>query len=245
MTQTQIYEMLIIFISSIIVVQYIYFRAQRKVISKRHNLIVKQMELQKNYIIHMVKGDKKMKKFRHDFNSHVNMLTQYSQKGEFDKLNNYLKRMTDESALGICKGYTGNLEVDTIIYSLSDKLEASEIELNTQGKLPMELDIEQYDVCSLVQNLLKNAIEACEKIGDKDKRNISLRVGVHNRRLFLSILNPTKDKMVMKDNKIKTTKKCKKEHGLGTQIIYDIVKKYNGDIQINNNENYVEIEIIV
>ena len=87
-----------------------------------------------------------------------------------------------------------------------------QIPMDIQIVLPPHLSIPDHHLCSLVANLLDNAIEASRKIEDP-KIVIEMK------------MDPS---MQDKALTIRTTKADKKQHGLGRQIIDDIVRRYNG-----------------
>ena len=82
------------------------------------------------------------------------------------------------------------------------------------------LSIPDHHLCSLVANLLDNAIEASRKIEDP---KIVIEMKMVKDYLSLTIRNKMDPSLT-----IRTTKADKKQHGLGRQIIDDIVRRYNG-----------------
>lgn len=87
------------------------------------------------------------------------------------------------------------------------------------------LSIPDHHLCSLVANLLDNAIEASRKIEDP---KIVIEMKMVKDYLSLTIRNKMDPSMQDKALTIRTTKADKKQHGLGRQIIDDIVRRYNG-----------------
>ena len=97
--------------------------------------------------------------------------------------------------------------------------------MDIQIVLPPHLSIPDHHLCSLVANLLDNAIEASKKIEDQ---KIVIEMKMVKDYLSLTIRNKMDPSMQDKALTIRTTKADKKQHGLGRQIIYDIVRRYNG-----------------
>ena len=100
-----------------------------------------------------------------------------------------------------------------------------------------------HDLCSLVYNLLKNAVEACKKIEDRDKRLIFLEVGIYNDSLFLRIKNTVHEDIETNNYESETTKTDILNHGFGTKIVKDIVKKYDGFLESSCNQKWFKVEI--
>lgn len=97
--------------------------------------------------------------------------------------------------------------------------------MDIQIVLPPHLSIPDHHLCSLVANLLDNAIEASRKIEDP---KIVIEMKMVKDYLSLTIRNKMDPSMQDKALTIRTTKADKKQHGLGRQIIDDIVRRYNG-----------------
>ena len=75
------------------------------------------------------------------------------------------------------------------------------------------LTISEEDIVTLLGNLLDNAIEACEKLAEH--KVIQFKMVLEEQQLVLSIRNPVKDAVQIKDNKIVTSKRDKSQHGIG------------------------------
>ncbi|MBS1317855.1 MAG: GHKL domain-containing protein [Lachnospiraceae bacterium] len=100
-----------------------------------------------------------------------------------------------------------------------------QIPMDIQIVLPPHLSIPDHLLCSLVANLLDNAIEASIKIKDP---KIVIEMKMVKDYLSLTIRNKMNPSMQNTALTIRTTKADKKQHGLGRQIIDDIVLRYNG-----------------
>lgn len=99
------------------------------------------------------------------------------------------------------------------------------------------------DVFTLFGNVLDNAIEAVEKIEDKNKRVISLTSDFKNNYLTIRVDNYFINDLKIENNTIETSKSDKAYHGFGTKSIKYIVEKYNGNL-ILKTENDIFILVM-
>ncbi len=227
----------------IVTVWQIHSSSRMNKLQQQKLLVEKQMELQKEYYIQLIKQDKKMRKFRHDFNAHMMVLNQYCNEQNNKNIKEYLDEIVKETEVDEAKVYTGNTEVDAIINSMTPNMDALGIDFHTRGCIPRNTDVSAYEMCSLVYNLLKNAVEACEKIEDINNRKIRFEVGTYNENLFMSVRNTVQSDIKTNDYNMRTTKKNKDEHGIGTNIVKDIVYKYKGRLNSACEQNWFIVEV--
>lgn len=100
--------------------------------------------------------------------------------------------------------------------------------------------------CTIISNLLNNAIEACEKIQD-DKRIIEFEIAGYNSQIFISVCNSyDMESIINQKQKFITTKEDKLNHGIGLENVRRTVKKYDGDMRIfQENERFIVTSLIV
>lgn len=103
--------------------------------------------------------------------------------------------------------------------------------------------ISELDLITLYENLLDNAIEACEKI---EKPYISCITKQNEKNmLHIEIKNSKNEASHPIDNNFSSTKKDKSLHGNGIYIIKNLVSKYNGNINFSDRINEFIINILL
>lgn len=162
---------------------------------------------------------------RHDTKNHFACMDRLLSQNKYDALKEYFYSLSKEIYALDNQIETGNEIVNQVInikYAMAHK---HQIPMDIQIVLPPHLSIPDHHLCSLVANLLDNAIEASRKIEDP---KIVIEMKMVKDYLSLTIRNKMDPSMQDKALTIRTTKADKKQHGLGRQIIYDIVRRYNG-----------------
>lgn len=191
-----------------------------------------------------VKTYQDLKAFRHDFVNHVNVVKLYLQMGMVDESINYIDKLSefvDES--GISTKITGNLEIDMLMSSKIQKLYEIGCKIDISSNLTAQLKLDIFDVVSILGNLLDNCYEAL--INTKEKR-LSLDINVIYDTLYVSIVNTHNNKMLKCGDDILTTKTVDaKDHGIGIKSIKNCVKKHNGKMVIEYDENEFITEISI
>ena len=80
------------------------------------------------------------------------------------------------------------------------------------------------ELCSLFANTLDNAIEACVKIKDREKRRITLKARSVNGHFSYEIVNAKENKVTERNGSFETDKEDKGSHGIGLWNVRQIVQ---------------------
>lgn len=201
------------------------------------------LELQAEHFQQLMAQDEKMRKFRHDMNSHINMLKFYCENEKYLELKNYFNKVIEESAVYDVAVYTRNRSVDAVIAPLAQLAQEKNIVMEWKGILPEKTEVALYDLCTILSNLLKNAIEACEKIPPEKERKIVAKVGNYNNQIYMAIRNTVAEKVIIENDKLVTTKKDKLNHGIGIRNVEEAVEKYDGTIFYQYENGWFEVDI--
>ena len=138
---------------------------------------------------------------------------------QYVKLKHNMQETIINNKLTVC----GRENINIQTYDVSD------IETELYG-------ISEQEMCTIISNLLDNAIESCIKYnGDKF---ISLKILHEKEYILINVINTTSNtKVNYNGSALKTSKEDKENHGLGTQIINDIAYKYNGNVKYEIVDN--------
>ena len=208
-------------------------------LQERNTMNEKYMELQKEYYDQLLNQDEKMRRFRHDMNAHIQILKAYCDQQETGKIKDYLETIMDESAIYAFRKYTNNWAVDAVLHSLVSEAEGRKIQINFQGHLPKKTKVEDYDLCTIIYNLMKNAIEASEQIEDASRRSIQIEMGAYDLQVYILIKNQVDRSNVS----LLTAKEDQKNHGLGLGNVKRAVEKYNGCFHVEFEDGWFSAEV--
>ena len=98
------------------------------------------------------------------------------------------------------------------------------IQLDIQSSLPESLPIDSVDLCTVISNLLDNAIDACVV---QDFPKISLSIQQAESYIHIQCVNTVTFDVCKENPGLRTTKQSG-YHGIGLQIVRRIVEKYDG-----------------
>ncbi len=169
-----------------------------------------------------------VRRVKHDTMLHINVCNMLYTQGEYQRLGEYLQKLqTDGQAIAPLQ-YSNNLMIDYLVMSLSRKAEQKQISLQTDIAVLPELEISDSDLCSLLNNILQNAFDACMKLTDPSKRWIRLEIRADEDKVYFTCTNSCDGYFIQSNGKYLTTKKNGSSHGYGMGIIRDLCRHNGG-----------------
>lgn len=203
---------------------------------EKNELNQKFLEEQKNHYKYLEERERETKLFRHDIRSHMNCIAEAWHEQKYDEAGRYIEDIYGRveafgNAITVHNGI-----VDAILnkyYSDANKMQVS---MKVSGHLPVECNIEAFDLCTIFSNLLANAIEAA---GKSEKKRVKVECGYKSNRIILSIKNDYNGITDVKDGKYLTSKGNKEYHGFGLTNVKRSVGKYSGYMNIEAEKMFV------
>ena len=177
----------------------------------------------------------------HDLKHQIKALRKAS-KEEYDK---YLDEMEDSVRIYEAIVKTGNDVLDTILTEKSLYCKDREIQVScvAEGK---QMDfVNTIDLYAILGNALDNAIEAVEKFEEREKRQIDVLIYRKQNFLVINIMNPIPERLVYEEEIPVTTKGDRKFHGFGLRSIQYLVRKYDGVVNISEEDGCFSLKILM
>ena len=170
--------------------------------------------------------DQWVRKQVHDLRKQIDYLRQHTDDGT---ILDYAKEV-DERLIGL--SLTGNADIDAFLRYKAKLARKSGIHLHVTGHLPTELPGDPMPVITLLANAVDNAIEGSMEVTDSIEKTVDVQFGFQDRRLYLSVRNPTKLKRAP-EPPYRTTKTDKYQHGFGLYSIQETVDSYDGVLELS------------
>lgn len=197
----------------------------------------------------IISSTESLKGIKHDISNHLETLSLLLYSNEYEKATEYLNTIFSELSTYYKIISTGNIPVDCIISNKYALAKNKDITFDYTIHLPPKMPIDDVSICSLLGNILDNAIESCEKIAQPKERFISLAIRPFNNMLLINITNSSiGDYKLSKSGKFLTTKQNKtynSYHGIGIKQICKIVKENNGFIRFSPESDSFTLEIMI
>lgn len=225
---------------------YIYRLGKEKEKNDRliQSITINQMEAQdKNEEI--INSTHSLRVFKHDIMNHMSILYKLVENGKNSDALKYIYQINNSIERTSYTISTGIIPIDCIMTAKLSKALDNNISIKHQIHFPANYNISDMDLCSLISNLLDNAIEANCKL-DITKRRLQIEIKPYNNMLLLFISNSSNGIYLYGGNgNLLTTKTSNKnEHGIGIKRINEIVKKYNGIIEFDPGTEIFSVSIL-
>lgn len=198
----------------------IYIRTERNMLALKNEAILETMQA-------MEAAMRQSDEQRHEIKHHIAALQILLQTGQQDKAENYLSELASAVDASGAQRYTENILIDAILKDEAGKAAQGNIEIEAEVAVPRELSVTDHDMCSLLYNMLDNAIRACAALPE-GKRKIRLKLQKKGNFLAVLCQNP-RNGMVRTDREgnIETSHTDGAGHGYGIPIMRKICEKYH------------------
>ncbi|XTR37836.1 GHKL domain-containing protein [Paraclostridium tenue] len=206
------------------------------------NLLKEKIDMQYNYYLNLQEAQNKVKRLYHDMSNH--MMCIKSMSSEKEDVNKYIDEVSKE--LNEIKEIynTGNMILDIVLNEKQVDCNENNINLFCDINFSKCNFIEMIDVCSIFSNILDNAIEACNKIKN-DEKYIKIRGTFVKSYYVIRCENSKVNKIKIKNNRIISSKKDKFIHGIGLKSVKSSLKKYDGELEIEDFEDKFLVQIYI
>lgn len=195
-------------------------------------MTIYKLQVETRYYEEKMREEERIKSIYHDMKNHILLIESKGEKNQ--KWVSDIKRKITKY-----EDYyrTGNKFLDIILSDKIEKAQRNNIRIADDISLKGIEFLEPFDISTIFGNLLDNAIEACTLVEDLKKREINISVKWKNELLVIHITNSKKD---WGDRGSK-----KKISGYGLPNVCNAVKKYGGEISVQEKENEFIVDIII
>lgn len=199
-----------------------------------------QNELVKKHCEEVQSVYKTMRGWRHDYHNHIQTLLALN--GDWEQTQAYLWKLNDDLTTVDTVIKTGNVMVDAILNSKLTLIKSKGIAVNARAAVPSEMSVSEVDLCTIIGNLLDNAMEACEELAE-DERFIRVFVGVMKSQLYISVTNSCANSPKKSGGKYLSTKG--EGRGFGLMRVDMIAKRCGGYVNRQNEDGMFATEVLI
>ena len=199
-----------------------------------------------------IKQEAEISKIKHDMENVALTTTTLLQKHNYEKVQQHFSQMFDKlHNTNILHTDIKNVYINAIIQQKYSQCKSNNKNIdficNSNGifqKNEEIFNIDIFDICTIIGNLLNNAIEACETC--EDKKAIKFKFVKEDDMIIIAVKNSFNYDVVYENGEIKSTKTSSvDEHGVGIKNVLKIIEKYGGAYVIEDKNKEFFFSIII
>ncbi len=183
---------------------------------------------------------------KHEMRGHLTNIKGLAQSSEYASLEDYIAKM-DESMSGFeLTLQTGNPVTDVIVNEIRRRSLDLGIRFQVEFHYPDPGAYDAFDVGIILQNLLQNAVEACEKVGENER--FIVLTGKRKGRFFLiEVKNSFAGEVVFGQDGLPVTTKQEDApmHGIGLANVRREAEKYMGELELKAVQQEFSVTVLL
>jgi len=138
----------------------------------RHQAALEQQAAMQEHLLNLQRTQherllthiEEVKATRHDLRQHLNVMWAYLEKEDIDGLKAYLMGYGKSLSTNIWRTFTQNFALNAVCNYYAEEARKYEIDYDVKLDTPKQFPMSEPEVCALLGNLLKNAIDACREV---------------------------------------------------------------------------------
>lgn len=216
----------------------------RKIYKEEGIMKDQYLRMSKEHYAGLAAHMQEIRRLKHDMKAHISVINKYVEDGSLEQLKRYVGELTEEHMKqNVSIVNTGNELVDAIISDGVSKGYGRDIVIDCMGELPQDMEISDFDLCTIFYNLLSNAMEACDKLNIEEKK-IHIKLKKTNDEIRIVFENPVEWEVNVEALGTYTSKSDKENHGFGISNIRSTVEKYDGNMAMSAENGVFKTVII-
>ena len=202
----------------------------------------RHLKSQVKHLDEILLKQEELRRVRHDMSNQLVAIQGYFHEGDTAGGEAYVTSLLQNLQTPSARIKTGNSALDAILSTKKALAESKGIIVDMEVQISDQLPLEPVDVCVIFGNALDNAIEACDRITEGEKK-ISLVLVQRAGKLFCHLINtapmnPSKDFSI-------TSKADKENHGFGLVNLKESLEKYDSEPVIDYKDELFSIKFVV
>ena len=210
----------------------------RNVYREKEALARQYLNDQKQHYEYLKQRERETKKFRHDLKNHMYLLTNMYTQGNLEEFHTYLEQINQKIGSFGNPISVNNEIADAIFNKFYYEGKEQGILFHIQGHFPAVCNIQAYDLCTILSNLLSNAMYAQAEC---EGGTIDVSIRYTDQQITLKIENHYLHEPLQPKGMFQTQKPDKANHGFGLENVKECVEKNHGQITIETENNRFKV----
>lgn len=182
------------------------------------------------------------RRLRHDFRQHLHVIAGLTETGQLEELKSYLHQYESELSEhrpSLC----ANAAVDALAGYYDHAAGQQGVPMEWKLALPRQLPMPEADLCTILGNLLENALHASQKLPPEQRRVQVMAQMLSPAMLGLVVENRYNGVLKKQQGILHSTKH--EGTGIGLVSAETVVHKYNGSLHLEIEEQIFRVNVLL
>lgn len=192
-----------------------------------------------------------IRRMKHEMKNHLTNIKGLAGSGNYKEMERYIAKMDESMNMLELSIQTGNAITDVIVNDKQKAADKQGIQFQSEFRYPVSDGYDAYDIGIIINNLLQNALEACERM-ETGKKYILLSGRQKKRFFIIDVKNSLEGEVVFDRNtnlprstKENTAGEAISLHGIGLSNVKREAAKYLGNVDIKVKKNEFSVTVLL
>ncbi|MCI8485044.1 MAG: GHKL domain-containing protein [Lachnospiraceae bacterium] len=204
---------------------------------------VDQMRKQEKYLQDQIDSYKKIERearqTRHDFRHHNLVIIELIRKRDYEGVLDYLEEYESKEEEKIGRNFCNDHAVNSLLTAYLRKAQQNGILVETEIQFWETFQISDFDLVTILANILENAINGCMQV--EGERKIKIVIRQKGAKLILVCNNTCINPVPFKNGLPKSSR----QKSVGVESILHSAEKYCGDVDFSASEGIFTCKVIL
>ena len=185
------------------------------------------------------KMDENARQTRHDFRHHTMVVAEYAQNKDYEAILSYLSEYDAKEREKYQEAFCENRAVNTVLSAYASKCEQNGIEFSADAWLGETEGVSDYDLVTILANILENAVNGCMET--EGTRSVEISIGSKGSKLVMRCKNTCVPDILF----VNDLPKNKVREGIGVESILSTSAKYNGVVDFSASNGIFFCQVVL
>lgn len=227
-----------------VIVGFLNSKRKNEILQREFESMERQMEAERVDYRRTEQNLELGRRYRHDMRHHFAVLKQLLGQNDISEAKTYIEDLGARLSELSKKTYSKNNVVNAVLSAALGRAQENDVEIRAQINIPEELSLDSIDVCTVLSNLIENAVHACMAV-EKERRYIAVCADCTGEDKFmLSVENVVCQKVPLNAQGFPLAKSSE-EHGYGLASVRYIAQKYNGIVHCASGDDAFCVKVVL
>ena len=221
----------------------VYVMIFRYIAQSDHTNRMKQLQANEKFLQAQIDSYKKLgenaRQTRHDFRHHSMVIAEYAKNKDYQGILAYLSEYDEKERGKYQETFCNNHAADTVLSAYANRCEQNSIEFGSDVWLEENERISDYDLVTILANILENAVNGCMEL--EEKRRVEISVVPKGGKLVMVCKNTCVPDILFENG----LPKNRGRDGIGVESILSTSAKYGGVVDFSASDGVFVCQVIL